>query len=116
MKELREVKDSEGKQMKFSHIAKELNKRGIKTKEGKEWTHVQVMRILQGKCIPKTTKGCKQKQGNQKQEQLINNVVDKPQNTIIQENITTKNSEQDMKDYLEFLNFKRMKESFAMNK
>ena len=59
MKDLRETNDSNSKPMKFLHIAKELNKRGLKTKEGKEWSHVQVIRILEGKCDPKITKGSK---------------------------------------------------------
>lgn len=131
MKELREIKDSEGKQMKYIHIAKELNKRGLKTKEGKDWTHVQVTRILTGKCTPKTTKGCKQKKessdvqqfsthvatqeiSTQEMKNQINSSIQHNPKTLIQSLTSTKNIDQDMmKDYLEFLNFRKMKENLS---
>jgi DNA invertase Pin-like site-specific DNA recombinase len=144
MRDLRETRDSDGKQMKFLHIAKELNKRGLKTKEGKEWTHIQVIRILNGKCNPKTTKGCKQKKDSDEKQTTtklsssdILNLNDSaepgsgpprlvlsplPDRFPIAEDllskqlakeITTKTNDQDLKDYMEFLNFKKMKEKFT---
>jgi DNA invertase Pin-like site-specific DNA recombinase len=116
MRDLRETKDQEGKQMKYIHIAKELNKRGLKTKEGKDWTHVQVTRVLQGKCNPKTTKGCKQKKEitqdvQQMSTQLSSQEVTRLEPQTNSLSIVTKNIDQDMKDYLDFLNFRKMKES-----
>lgn len=121
IKQLRETKDSNGNPMKFSHIAKELNKKGLKTKENKDWTHVQVIRILEGKCVPKSTKGCK----NKKETHNVDSVTNISLNPITNDTIIPVKKEdimqsanssillndQNMKDYLEFLAFKKMKES-----
>jgi DNA invertase Pin-like site-specific DNA recombinase len=136
MKNLRDTKDSDGNQMKFSYIAKELNKKGLRTKEGKEWTHVQVIRILKGKCNPKTTKGCKNKKDTEQRPNTsshlntlevttpnYNHSISAPTTSptkVIQEKVISpfiNSNDQDLKDYIEFLNFKKMKEGLiSMNK
>jgi site-specific DNA recombinase len=57
MKELRNKTDPLGKKMSYSAIAEELNNRQIKTKNGKKWSHTQVIRIVNDKFVPKNTKG-----------------------------------------------------------
>jgi DNA invertase Pin-like site-specific DNA recombinase len=57
IKTLRDTKDTLGNPASFTSIAEELNKRELKTKNGKKWTHVQVMRIVKDKHIPQRTKG-----------------------------------------------------------
>jgi DNA invertase Pin-like site-specific DNA recombinase len=121
MNDLRQIRDSCGQPMSFSKIAKEINKRGYKTKLGKEWTHVQVGRILIGKCNPKVTKGCKVKNTppsgvtnlnnqieNSNQSTIINTT---PQSTISE---SLQSNDDIMKDYLEFLKFKKMKENISI--
>jgi DNA invertase Pin-like site-specific DNA recombinase len=107
MKELKELKDGNGKPMSYTKVAKEINRRGYRTKTGKEWTHVQVQRILTGKCNPKVTKGCKIKNNPTTTTTIeINNI----QPTIPPQINSDDQSDDIMKDYLEFLKFKKMKE------
>jgi hypothetical protein len=72
--------------------------------------------VLQGKCNPKTTKGCKQKKEitqdvQQMSTQLSSQEVTRLEPQTNSLSIVTKNIDQDMKDYLDFLNFRKMKES-----
>jgi 5'-3' exonuclease len=137
MKHLRNQKDKTGQPISFCKIAKELNKREFKTKLGKAWTHVQVQRVLQGKCDPKVTKGCKKSStptvNNSTASQIVddadtaiqnsvNEVIPTEQNEINVSDKTeipdsdsiSKQDEQLMKDYFEFMKFKKMKESFSL--